>query len=441
MITGRSKIPLLWMIGLALPVAVFAYVEKCSGTALTFTLKKYTSDPALIAFVGSINKIFGVLIAPWAACISDRAGGRRPVILAGLAVAAAMLALLPGCGSLASVIAVVVIFQAAVDFGYTGPWRPLHFDIVPKEQRGRSMVINRYLSIAMRFVFMFFLIGSFDITIGDKLPPSLMKKDMFASLTGEQAIYYLGAAGIAVAFFFVLFGIRESKALPRKGGRGSLKGYFTALFTDRKVQLSALLVVCYTLMSTQLMTLRPLLITEQFGYSKQVMGNIHAATMLTNTLLILPLILLFIDKVDRIRMFVGCIVLSTLHPLVFWLYVKFVAPGQIPGEAAIIAFNVADSIFDKTAFLLLWPIVFDLTDPARKGFTNSAALTAAGIAGFININLLGLVVKWYSARFCADGVYDYMSTYLYIFAAGILATIGTVFFLRRKDAVFGDANA
>ena len=440
--TDKKTVPWSWIFLLSIPVAVFAYIEKCSGTALTFTLQKYTSDPALIAFVGSINKIFGVVIAPYAAYKSDflssRFGRRKGLIIIGFAAVAVSMVMLPNCNSLLATVVIVILLQASVDFGYTGPWKPLFFDIVPKKQRGKSMVVNRYSSIALRFVFMFFLLGNFDMKMGGGLPKKVLGKNIVSSITGEHLIYYLGALGVVISLFVVMFFVKDKKSQPQDKVRVKISEYVKYFFTNKQAGMICLLMICYTLMSTRLMTLRPLLITEQFGYSKQVLGNIHAFTMLTNTLVILPIIMCVIDKIDKFKLFMICLCLSTLHPIVYWSYVKFFAPMQIPSQSAIIFFNIADSVFDRTAFLVLWPIVFDYTDPARKGFINSGVLVVAGLISFVNINLMGGVVKMYSHFFTADGTYDYMSTYLYIFVAGIIALFGTFFFAAKRKNIYSD---
>ena len=70
--TGQERVHWGWLLLLSIPVATFAFVEKCSGTALTFTLRKHIDTPAWILLVGSINSLFAVVIAPWAAYKSDR---------------------------------------------------------------------------------------------------------------------------------------------------------------------------------------------------------------------------------------------------------------------------------------------------------------------------------------------------------------------------------
>jgi len=53
-LTRTARIPWAWVLWMSLPVGVFAFVEKCSGTALIFTMRKFIADPALISLLGSV---------------------------------------------------------------------------------------------------------------------------------------------------------------------------------------------------------------------------------------------------------------------------------------------------------------------------------------------------------------------------------------------------
>ena len=438
--TGQKKISWGWLFLLSIPVASFAFVEKCSGTALTFTLKKYIDSPAWILFLGSMNSLFAVVIAPWAACKSDYLntwiGRRKTMIALGFTLLAISLVLIPGTGNFVWLVFLILVYQFSVDLGYTGPWKPLYFDIVPKAQRGRGMIINRYASIAARFIFMFFLIGQFDENISLKKASSALSSHRWASLTGEQVIYFSAALLVLISLVIILLFIKEkprSEVTAEKKEKVTLRQYLCQIFTVRQNFLMCILVVSSVLMSTKLMNLRPLLITEQFGYSKQAFGNMHAVTMLVNTTLILPVLAFLIDRVDKFKIFVCCILLSTLHPAVYWIYVKFFAPGQIPSVPVIIAFNVADSAFDRTAMLALWPFLFDLVDPDKKGYMNSLFLVVAGSVKFLNTNLMGLWTQFISSLFGESGHIDYMLCYLYILAAGLVGTIGTIYFAKHRN--------
>jgi len=446
---GQKKLHWGWLLLLSVPVATLAFVEKCSGTALTFTLKRHISNPAWILFLGSINSLFAVLIAPWAAYKSDHLrtflGRRKTLIAIGFVILAVSLVLIPSVSSLASLVLLIVLYQFAVDLGYTGPWKPLYFDLVPKAQRGRGMVINRYASIGARFVFMFFLIGRFDQKIGAKKASSALSSSRWASLTGEQVIYYSAVVLVIVALLVVLLFVREGRPTGEPRKRIGLIQYLRQMFLLRRNALMCVLVISSVLMSTKLMNLRPLLITEQFGYSKQMFGNMHGTTMLINTTLILPFVAVFIDRVDKFKLFAVGIFLSTLHPAVFWTYVKFFAPAGIPSASAIVAFTVADSIFDRTALLALWPFLFDLVDPAKKGFMNSGFLIVAGCVKFLSTNLMGLWVQLVHVLTGRPEQIDYMSAYLYVFLVGLIGCAGTLIFLKNRDqltpAVLGPGDS
>ncbi len=433
---GQKRIPWGWLVLLSIPVATFAFVEKCSGTALTFTLKKYISNPAWILCIGSLNSLFAVVIAPWVAYRSDSVrtflGRRKTFIAAGFAFLAVSLVLIPGTSNLVTLIAVIVMYQFAVDLGYTGPWNPLYFDLVPTEQRGRAMVINRYASIAARFVFMFFLIGRFDENVGAKMASAALSKSRWASLTGEQVIYFSAAVLVVVSLCIVLLFVRERPRPCESRERMGLAAYLRQMFLMRQNRLLCILVVSSVLMATQPMNLRPLLITEQFGYTKHMLGNMHGTTMLINTVLVLPLLAVFIDRVDKFKLFAGCLLLSTLHPAVFWGYVKYVAPQGVPPVSAIVVFNVADAVFDRTALLALWPFLFDQIDPARKGFMNSGFLLVAGCVQFVNTNLMGLWVHLVHVFSGGPRQVDYMSCYLYSFLVGLIGCAGVMLFAESR---------
>jgi len=436
--TGVGKIPFYWLLVLSIPVASMAFIDKCSGTALAFTMKKIISDPSLIVFLGSINKIFGVFVAPLAAYYSDvylRRTGRKPFVIIGMLLLAVSLVIVPTADTLWAFIAVLIIYQFSVDFGYTGPWNPLYFDIVPKPQRGRAMVVNRYASVAAHLVFMYFLIGRFDNKIYMNIPKKFFMSEFAMGLSGEQVIYYTGAAAVFISALIVMFLIRENRT--EGSGVKIEKGYFGNMLSlvlfDRRNRMLCLLVITSVLMSARLELLRPLLITEQFGYSKQVMGSINVYTMFFNLLLVLPVVMYFIDKVDYFKVYAVCILLSTLHPLVYWLYVRFFAVGGIPSVAVITGFNIADSIFDRTAIIALWPLVFNMCDQRHKGLVNSGFLIVSGVVAFVSANLMGLWVKYYSNLF-SNGTCDYMSAYLYVFMVGIVACCGLWYFAKNKPA-------
>jgi hypothetical protein len=515
--TRSTRIPWAWVFWMSLPVGVFAFIEKCSGTALLFTMRKFIADPALISLLASVNIAFNFLVAPFVAWKSDRLrtrwGGRKPFIVAGLLLLAPALIALPLASSLWTLLPAILLYQFAVDFGFTGPWSPLYYEIVPQQQRGRAVAINRLLSVTARLSFNFLLIGRFDEVNAIKLNSGLGSTTSL-NVTGEQLIYWLAAALVLAAAVFVMLFVRETAPrevvgtetfdgndsngglarphpdpLPRgegtakahtrffgrlfgqssrgftiktasdspspwgegrgEGGRDPAqtsnskkktepphvgcytnkiaplsayfpgREFFRSVFGSTRARLLCLLVLASVTAQVGLGQLQPLLITEQFGYTKRALGHMHGIIILLEIGLVLPVMAWLLDRVDRFRLFQTGLALATLQPLAYWLYVKFAAPAQIPPVSAIITFTALGAVAKTATLLALEPMLFNLTPPALLGTFNAGFVVSRGLATVLLMNGVGLWVKVWSSLFCAPLKFDYLSGYLYVFACGL----------------------
>ena len=430
-LTRTARIPWAWVLWMSLPVGVFAFVEKCSGTALIFTMRKFIADPALISLLGSVNIAFNFLVAPLVAWKSDRLrtrwGRRKPFIVAGLVLLIPSLVVLPLAPNLWTLIPAILLYQFAVDFGFTGPWSPLYYEIVPPPQRGRAVAVNRLMSVIARLFFNFLLIGRFDEVNAVKLTPGFGGLKAL-NLTGEQLIYFLAAALVLASVLFVILFVRETPPAPDEDETVQPRplaafwpgrAFFQSVFGTVRARLLCLLVLASVAAQVGLGQLQPLLITEQFGYTKRAMGNMHGTIILLEIGLVLPLMAWLLDRMDRFRLFQAGLWLAALQPLAYWLYVKFAAPQQIPPVPAVIGFTAVGALARTATLLSLEPLLFALTPPKLLGTFNSGFLIARGLATVLLMNGVGLWVKCYSGYFCAPLKFDYMSGYLYLFACGL----------------------
>ena len=90
------------------------------------------------------------------------------------------------------------------------------------------------------------------------------------------------------------------------------------------------LVFCSVSLSASLGQLAPLLVTEQFGYSKKVFADLQTWQLLTIVFGALPIAGWLADRVDRFRVFQAGLILSTAHSLIFWAWLEWgTGPGQI----------------------------------------------------------------------------------------------------------------
>ncbi|MFA5203551.1 MAG: MFS transporter [Lentisphaeria bacterium] len=422
-LTQQARISWRWVVLMALPVGVFAFVDKVSGTAMTFTLRKFIADPALISLLGSLNIAGNFLVAPLVAWKSDRWRGgwrRKPFIIIGLSLLVPALIAMPLAPNIWVLGATILLYQFAVDFGFTGPWKPLYYEVVPSGQRGRAAVVNRLASVTARLGFNFVLIGQFDDRHTMKLNHALLGHNVLA-LTGEQVVYFLAAALVAAVLLFVVFWVKEEPvAAPALQAPVTACGFFNDVFRPAASWRLYLLVFAGAAAAVGLAQLQPLLITEQFGYTKRALGNLHGVIILLEIGLVLPVMAWLSDRIDRLTLFRVGMVLATVQPLAYWCFVRFVAVNQIPSVTAIIAFSAFGALARTAAALSLDPLLFDLAPRNRLGALNSGFLIVRGLTTVLLMNGVGLWVKYAPQRPGPAGGYDYLSGYLYVFLCGLL---------------------
>lgn len=434
--TGRSHIPWLWVVLFAYPAVSNTLMESISNVALTFTMKKFTSDPALIAFLGSVNVAFNFLVGPWAAWKSDhiwtRLGRRRPFLIFGWSLLFLSVLCVPFAPSLPLLALCIVVYQFCSDLGYTGPWTPLYYEMVPTHQRGRAVVVKRIGSILSRLFFNLVLLRQFDNVLQGNWTFGLFDFAQF-HIRGETLIYWTGALAVLLVVLQMLFLVREKKpaVLPTVRKFSPLQ-YVRELFGERQFRLLFLLMFCSLALTASLGQLYPLLITEQFGYSKTLLGQMWSVNFVVEIAL-LPAVFLIVDRLDRFRIFQVGLALSTTQQLAFWLFVQYVAPGHVPAPYQIILFNLWNSAADIVAAVALEPLIFDFVPRNKMGTINSGFIFVRGALSLLVLNGVGLWIKYLSLWLQPAGGYNYMSGYLFTFVVGLLGIAATfIFSYHRK---------
>lgn len=256
------------------------------------------------------------------------------------------------------------------------------------------------------------------------------------SLTGE-AVAYLTIAGVLFsAGLLVLFSTKEIRPLnaPSAGERFSLRLLLGNLFGDRQLLKIYLLLFAIMAMTFGLAGLAPLLLTEQFGYEKQAIAKMWTALQIIQFVVALPIAGFLSDRVDRLKLFIIGITLSTCFPITYWSYIHFFAPNNIPSIGTIMFFTGADHIVDFTTNIAIMPLVYDYMPRARMGTLFGGMALVRGTMRLAMANLMGNFVKYYSILFCEKGVVDYSSGYLLVFIFGLMGIGCAVYFLRERAA-------
>ncbi|MDR1190757.1 MAG: MFS transporter [Verrucomicrobiales bacterium] len=425
--TGKKVIPWSWVILLTATSGAAMFVETIHGSALTFTIRKFTGDPVLISFIGGINLAFNFLVAPYVSWKSDRVwtkwGRRRPFMLVGFAMLVPSLIAVPYAPSLWILVALIVIYQFALELGYVGPWSPLLYSVVPIHQRGRMAVIKHIFGVLVRVFYNWVLIGQFDAVYNLNLGVGALR------MTGEQVIYFTVALVIFAALLNLLFNVRELRPdnIPPPE-RFNLKRYLSEVFSERQFLMIYLLLFAVVALYAGLGQMLPLLITEQFGYSKEMFGRIFVIATLVDLCVAMPISGLIADRFDRFRTFKIGMILSTLHPLAYWGYCKFIAEGQIPSVTAIVVAQSLATLFHVVASVCLEPYFYDLVPKNKMGTLNSGSLIVRGVMNFLVTVGVGFWVKYYTVLFPCGGKIDYLSGYLYVFLIGACGLVVTFYF-------------
>ncbi|MGN6628076.1 MAG: MFS transporter, partial [Tepidisphaeraceae bacterium] len=288
--------------------------------------------------------------------------------------------------------------------------------------------IKRVMSISARLLFNWVLIGQFDHIYHLRIGGGAL------TITGEHVIYFTTAGLVLAAMLHLALNVRELRPdHPPIGGRFRPREFLGDIFSSRQFLLIYLLLFCNVALMAGLGQLTPLLITEQFGYSKGTMGSLQAATILVDLCVVIPVAALLADRFDRFRTFQVGLVLSTLHPIAYWLFVNYVAANHVPTPAQIVGFNLYHTMVDAVAALALEPYFFDLAPRAKMGAMNSGFLFMKGTLTVIVANAVGLWVKYFTRYVSKTDHPDYMSGYLCIFVVGILGCLATLYFAHQRQ--------
>ena len=61
-VTHKPRVPWIWVVIMTLPWGIGSLVGAVNGQAITYTIKKFVSDPSLIALLTSVNILSNILV-------------------------------------------------------------------------------------------------------------------------------------------------------------------------------------------------------------------------------------------------------------------------------------------------------------------------------------------------------------------------------------------
>ena len=391
LVTRQNRIPFSWVVMAMLPWA-FWYFQMTMGMVSFFLLNRLVENPAALTFWTSLPGLIFTFI-PLGAFISftsdriwTRFGRRKPFIIAGFMGWAVVLTLYPVAGSAYVFIALMFLFALVGQFN--APLEALKLETIPPPMRGRSAALWSWITTVLNITFWAIVIGRMDEVVAFDA----------GHLSGDKILYWAAAAGLLIAVFIYCFGIKEAN--PKSTLTGE-KFSFTKLIkalTMKELRYLYLLLFATSMLNAGLGNLGMLMYTEQWSYSNQEMGFNIAVGGIIN-LFIIPLIGVFADKGNRMRIYLGCLACILVLKAAYFGYVTWYLPDQRPTLVEIIFFGELTCIFGIIAGVVYFPLVYDYIPRNLMGTYFSGAIILNGVIGFITLNGAGLFLLWWANLF------------------------------------------
>ncbi len=292
----------------------FAFHIFAGGICLSYTVKRYYSDPRMISLITTLNVV--IMLGPFVSYISDniwtRTGRRKPFLLVAFAASAwgmAVIAFIPEVNSFLNLlghalglpslrepillIAVVISYTTLMDF--SAVQEPLLLECVPPSQRGRFFALRNVMTNLSSLYFYQIFWPVYDE------PVDLLRWLGWPGhwiLRGEQIVYVISSGLFLVAIFVMVFCIRErrepnapNKKLRELGIWKFVVNYVRDVFLERSVWPFYIIMVIPGLASAvwgQGATFDAMMKTDQFQYSKAQMALMGVPPMLISMILLTP---------------------------------------------------------------------------------------------------------------------------------------------------------
>jgi len=409
--TQHKSIPWRWVT----LMAVFSLPHNVAWLVtinLTFTIKKFIDNPAVINSVSSLDILFNLLFAASVLYVSDRVwtryGRRKIFMIPSYVLIAIAFFLLPLATNVWTMLAALVLWYIFIDVAAT--FMTLKMEIVPPHQRGRFAGLSAWLMNLMMVVFLVLVGPRFD---------DVVDLNGFR-ITGEMFSYWIGSFAMLVGFLFLCFFIKEREpSEPRPTFKGGILGVYKNIFAQKRFWPVYLLMFCWLMEQQGLGAVYPLLFTEQWGYVKQDLGTTMLAGSLL-TMIVVPIVGYLADKVDRIKLIFVGICGGMLAKIGYYTYVQFIIPDGRPEILHIILFGYISNVFGTFVSVTFWPLAYDFIPRDQMGTAQTGLMIVRTMTRFVLLNGVGVWVVAYSWVFLPEGQFDYFSGLVFLIITDII---------------------
>jgi Na+/melibiose symporter-like transporter len=390
-ITCKKKIPFLWIVLAALPWVAMLFKDKLMGAAFTASMKKYVDNPAALSFVLGIAPLASWLVPTLVGFYADRIwtrfGRRKPFILLSWCGTITCIFCMPLAPSFPVLIGLYVAFVICNDLGT--PAEALKMEVVPPSQRALSTAVVHWINQVGVIVYFWVALGRFDeVTVF-----------LDRHWTGQQGLFWTVALAMVVMLMFLMLGIKEVDPKSSLRGKFGFFDFFRGLFSPH---IWPLYVLTFSTAFTGagIGAFDYLLLTEQWGYTNQDVGNNIVIGGVINLFLI-PLIGMIANRTGRFRVYITLISLGIAVNIFRYCYYEYVLYDGRPTILEMVFFGEMFSILGILTSIALVPLVYDYISRNELGtYSAGAGLVGRGSGIFLTM-LMGAFVPIYATLFLA----------------------------------------
>lgn len=389
-VTCKRRISFLWIVLATLPWVAVIFKDKVMGIAFVFSMRKFVENPAALSFLLTLPWYISWIVPPVVNFVADRIwtrfGRRKPFIIASWIGTVSSMAMMPLAPNFAWLLAAYMAFCVFNDLG--GPVESLKMEIVPPAQRATAAAVMAWVGQVAVLVFWVVAIGRFDeMTTLFRIP-----------ISGEQGLYWSVCIGMVVMLLLLTLGIKETNPHSALvGQRFSLRNVFGGLFS-RHLWPVYILAFSVAILGTGLGAFNQLLITEQWGYTKQDQGTNIAIGGIINLFLI-PCLGLLSNKVGRGNVYVGLVIAGIVVNFSMFLYYSRVLYDARPTLVEMIVFGEMLSVIGILTAMALTPFVYDFIPRNELGTYAAGSGLVNRATNILTTNLMGLFVWGYASMF------------------------------------------
>jgi Na+/melibiose symporter-like transporter len=359
--------------------------------AFTFSMNKFVENPAALTFVLTLPAWINWFIPPIVNFLSDRIwtriGRRKPFVIISWTGTILFISLMPLAPSFGWLLAFYMGFSIFNQLG--GPVEALKLEVVPPAQRAMSAAVMQWMVQIAVIVFFWVALGRFD-----EVTPFFGKMT-----TGEQGLFWTVSLGMVVMMLLLTLGIKETNPHSALRGEKFTPGnIFRGLFSSHLWPVY-ILACSSAFLGTGLGALNNLLITIQWGYTMQDLGNNIVIGGLLNLAIFIPLCGLFSNKVGRFRIYVILVVLGVFVNVGMYTYYSFVLYDSKPTIIEMVMFGEMLSVLGILIGMTYVPLVYDFIPRNEMGTYAAGSGLITQATQLVTGNLVGFFVWLYASLF------------------------------------------